>query len=103
MLLGHESTCSPSLDAVAPMPPLKNSTVVYGRPSSRTPDWASAQSGEPAAAATPPRIAWWAAPRSMIGTEEPVFARLTRAARNLRVAVQPPGPAPPTPRSTVAL
>jgi hypothetical protein len=28
MLLGHDSTFSPSLTGVAPMPPLKNSTVV---------------------------------------------------------------------------
>jgi hypothetical protein len=68
MLLGQESTCSPSFPAVAPMPPLKKSTVVYGRPSSRTPDWATAQSGEPAAAATRSGITWCSAPRIRTGT-----------------------------------
>ena len=45
------------------MPPLKKSTVVYGRPSSRTPDWATAHSGEPAAAVTRSGITWCSAPR----------------------------------------
>jgi hypothetical protein len=68
ILLGQESTCSPSFPAVAPMPPLKKSTVVYGRPSSRTPDWATAQRGDPAAAATRSGITWCSAPRIRIGT-----------------------------------
>ena len=31
MLLGHEVALSPSFTGVAPMPPLKKSTLVYGR------------------------------------------------------------------------
>ena len=68
MLLGQESTCSPSFTAVAPMPPLKKSTLVYGRPSSRVPDCATAQSGEPAPAMTLSGMTWWSAPRTSTGT-----------------------------------
>ena len=68
MLLGHDSTCSPSLTGVAPMPPLKNSTVVYGLPSSRVPDWLSAHSGEPTPAITRSGITWCSAPSTRAGT-----------------------------------
>src|SRR2546422_10240557 len=94
MLLGHESTCSPSLTGVAPMPPLKNSTVVYGLPSSRVPDWLSAHSGEPTPAITRSGITWGSAPRTRAGTEWPVVARLTPAGGNLGVSREPSGARP---------
>ena len=68
MLLGHDNTCSPSLIGVAPMPPLKKSTVVYGRPSSRVLDWLSAQSGEPTPAMTRSGITRCSAPSTSAGT-----------------------------------
>ena len=50
ILLGQEYVLCPSLEAVAPMPPLKNRTLAYVPPSGRTPVWIMLHRGDPGAA-----------------------------------------------------